>query len=387
MDMEAVLFALLRAEICGETVSDEVRAAISAETMPELYRVSKRQDLSHLIGNSLSKLGLLGQDETSRKFNADSVNAVSRHIRKSHEYHCICSTFEEAGIPFIPLKGTVVWNWYPEPWMRTSTDIDILVKPEDTDAAAQLLVDKLEYANIRKSTHDVSMFSPTGVHVELHYDLIEDTISREQEEILSRVWETATLAQGASFRYELLPALFRFYHIAHMAKHMKNGGCGIRYFLDLWLIDRNLERDKKTEEALLRQGRLTTFAAAAEKLSRVWFGNEVPDPLTDSLAEFILTGGVHGGLKNHVAIRQAKRGDKLQILRSRIFVPYDSLKYYYPVLQKHKWLYPFCQIRRWFRLVFKDDLRRSVQELKLTVGNAEEDSASVASFLSSLDLM
>ena len=30
-------------------------------------------------------------------------------------------------IPFLPLKGSVIRQYYPEPWMRTSCDIDILV--------------------------------------------------------------------------------------------------------------------------------------------------------------------------------------------------------------------------------------------------------------------
>ena len=34
---------------------------------------------------------------------------------------------EEAEIPFILLKGAVVRDFYPEAWMRTSSDIDVLV--------------------------------------------------------------------------------------------------------------------------------------------------------------------------------------------------------------------------------------------------------------------
>ncbi|MBO4954226.1 MAG: nucleotidyltransferase family protein, partial [Clostridia bacterium] len=33
-------------------------------------------------------------------------------------------------IDFMPLKGAVIRQYYPEPWMRTSCDIDIHVKKD-----------------------------------------------------------------------------------------------------------------------------------------------------------------------------------------------------------------------------------------------------------------
>lgn len=386
MTVEQVLFALLREEICGEPVSQEVKEALSSEMLEDLFELSHKHDLAHLVGQALSNLDVLGEDETSEKFRKTTMDAVSRFILKNYEYQRICKIFEDARIPFMPLKGSIIRDWYPEPWMRTSSDIDILVNQGDEDRSAELVVQQLGYRKMQKSSRDISLYSPAGVHLELHYVLLEDAISKE-DEITRKFWETATLAKGFSFRYEMLPAMFRFFHIIHMSNHIKNGGCGIRFFLDLWLIDRNLEWDEETEQALLRRSRLTTFAGVVEKLSRVWFGNEEPDSLTDALAEYVLTGGIYGNLKNQAAIRHAKKGNKLLVLYSRIFVSYDRLKYYYPVLQKHKWLYPFCQIRRWCRLVFTEDMHHSANELKATVENSEEDSISVMSFLSSLELM
>lgn len=47
---------------------------------------------------------------------------------------------------------------------------------------------------------------------------------------------------------------------------------------------------------------------------------------------------------------------------SRIFLSYDSLKVLYPTLQKHRWLTPIMQVRR-FRLLFKGKMKTSLHEL------------------------
>ena len=44
-----------------------------------------------------------------------------------------CNALEKAQIPFVPLKGSVIRKYYPEAWMRTSSDIDVLVHKEDVE--------------------------------------------------------------------------------------------------------------------------------------------------------------------------------------------------------------------------------------------------------------
>ena len=70
-----------------------------------------------------------------------------------------------------------------------------------------------------------------------------------------------------------------------------------------------------------------------------------------TLEEFILTGGNHGSRENRVALNRTKEGGKIGYIFSRIFVGYDRLCRYYPILEKHKWLMPFMQVRRWFKLL------------------------------------
>ena len=234
------------------------------------------------------------------------------------------------------------------------------MRPQDLKTAVAALEEKLGYVAGKPGVHDVTLQCPGGAHMELHFDLIGEGRANSARDILATVWETAKPVESGAYRMEMDEGLFYFYHIAHMAKHFETGGCGIRPFIDLWLLDR--QRPAQADE-LLEKGGLLVFAQAARKLSRVWFGGEAPDELTESLETFLLHGGVYGSADNRVALNQSARGGKLGYLRSRVFAPYEKLKRYYPILETHRWLTPVMQVRRWGMLLRPEVAARTKREL------------------------
>ena len=73
--------------------------------------------------------------------------------------------------------------------MRTSCDIDILVHEKDLRSAISCLVENLKYTEHEQNSHDVSLFSSSGVHLELHYDLVEEGWANSSNAILQKVWD------------------------------------------------------------------------------------------------------------------------------------------------------------------------------------------------------
>jgi hypothetical protein len=231
------------------------------------------------------------------------------------------------------------------------------------------------------------MFSPSGVHVELHFTLIEDQRANRSSEILSDVWSYANVAQGSEYRYEMSDEMFYFYHIAHMAKHMEIGGCGIKPFVDTWILEHRMPHDSVARDELLSQGELLVFANACRALTAVWFSGGEHTEITKGLEDFVLRGGVYGSVDNRVAAQQGKQSGRIAYMLSRIIMPYDTLKHQYPVLLKHKWLLPACQVRRWFRLVFKAGrLKSSVSELKRSASISEKDVSDTTRLFKSIGL-
>lgn len=385
MDKTQLLFALLRIAVCGEPVTEAVKTSCTPEMLEQVYALADRHDLAHLVGQAVSKLAL-PENNAVTKCRQAAMQAFARYMRQSHAYEQTCAALEEAQIPFIPLKGSVLREHYPEPWMRTSCDMDILVKEEELEKATRILEEKLSYSYQGKTSHDVSMATPGGVQLELHYSTIEDYVSKSSERILSGIWEKAVPLEGKNYHTVMPETLFYYYHIAHMAKHFVHGGCGIRSFLDLWIMDKDHSHDPQSREDLLVEGGLLPFAEAARKLSRVWFSGEEYDPLAKQMEGFILSGGTYGTMENYVTVHQAQEGNKLRYVLSRVFLPYDIIKYYYPILQKHKWLTPLYQVVRWFKIAFCGGANHAIKELQTNAATSDTQIHSTAKLLKHLGL-
>ena len=362
MDHETVriLFALLRSAIGEEKLTQEERDAYSSELLDDLLYISKKHDVVHLLVYGLQQNELIDDGNGVEKY---IFNAVYRYEQFRYEYETLCGAFEEARIPFVPLKGAIIRNYYPEPWMRTSCDIDILVRRENLEAAILYLKEKLNYTEKERATHDVSLFSPTGVHVELHFDLVEEGRANNAIGILCDVWNNVSLYEGSKYRYEMSDEFFYFYHIAHMAKHFESGGCGIRPFLDLWILERMENIDRSARDSLLLEGRLLKFADESRGLCQRWFCGKAGDDLMDQMQSFILCGGIYGSVDNRVVLQQSKKHSRLRYIFSRLFISYAKLRRYYPILNKHPWLMPVMQVRRWFMVLKPDVAKMAVREI------------------------
>jgi len=263
------------------------------------------------------------------------------------------------------LKGSVIRKYYPEPWMRTSCDIDVLVHENDIEKAMSFLVKKSGAACKTKGSHDVGLFL-NSVHIELHYSLIESDVVGKADIPLQNVWNYAQQIEQTS-QYTLNEEMFYYYHIAHMAKHFIHGGCGIRPFIDLWLYNRVNTGNTDKRNELLLEGGLVKFSEKTEKLSSVWVEGKKHDITTQEMEGFILRGGVYGTFDNSVIIQQSKKRGKFYYVLSRIFLPYKTLTKYYPKLKRRKWLLPFYEVKRWLEILFSKRIKHGIREF--SIGN------------------
>ncbi len=386
MEENELLFALLRIAVCGEPARETVKAACTPEMLEKVYALADRHDLAHLVGQGASKLNL-PESQILSKCKHAAAQAFARYMWLSRAYDQTCTALEEAKIPFIPLKGSVLRNYYPEPWMRTSCDIDILVREEMLDDAVKVLTQKLDYVAGSKGNHDIPLHSASGVHLELHYDTIHAHYDINGcRNILGQIWEHAQPREPGSVHYLLSDPMFYFYHIAHMAKHFTVGGCGIRTFLDIWILNQKVEHDPQLREDMLRAGGLLKFAQEAQGVAEFWFCGERPNTLTKAISDYILRAGIYGDDDNRAALGQAKTGGKGKHLLRKVFKSYNSLKTTYPILNTHKWLTPVYQVVRWYQLLSHGKMRRIGHELKANINTNQANVSAVSDMLKELEL-
>ncbi len=359
-----------------------LRAAVSGTPTPSvpdeaaLFLLAQRHDLAQVPADVLP-------DVTDGRFRTARYAAVMRYEQQRHELAAVRACFTEAGIAFLPLKGAVLRAWYPQPWWRTGCDIDILVHREELERAVQVLEQELGYRREGAGAHDVSLFSSGGVHLELHFDIAEDSIDERVRAVLADVW-TVSAADG--YEYRMSDAMFYFYHIAHMAKHIESGGCGVRTFLDLWILRHRVPHDAAARQALLERGGLTRFAAVAEQLCERWFSGAPAEDAAVWLEAFILCGGIYGSGETLAAMQQTRDGGRIRYVWELLFLPYRHLQYQYPILTAHPWLYPVCAVRRLVRLLIGRDRRRAAAQLKSAAGVTREERRAAARLMEALGL-
>ena len=364
--IKKVLFLLLRSAVSGELLTDEEARLYNRDMQKSILDAAKRHDIRHLAILGLKNNGLSEDYALEDKL----LSAVYRYETFKRELNALSAALNAAQIPFMPLKGSVIRQYYPEPWMRTNCDIDILVRASDLDRTTEYLERNLSYEFRGRGSHDALLVSKSGKHIELHYALLEGNDAAAQ--VLKSVWENAR--NTGEFRYDMADEMLYFYHIAHMAKHFENGGCGIRPFIDIWVLNHRAEFDRSKREALLKKGGLSTFAAQAELLSEIWFGHAEHTEITKQTEDYILRGGVYGTDANRIAVQQQQKGGSIKYALSKIFIPYDTIKFHYPILQKYRFLTPIMEVRRWGKLIFCGHLKRTVKELKFN-GNISKEQA------------
>ena len=243
-----LLIEIIRHEIKKENATEEFLEKLDTDTLKRILSLSKSHDMAHIVASFLERSGRLPDGEVGEKIKKHKMLAMYRYLGFSRELPAIKETLDDAKIPFIVLKGSVIRKFYPEPWMRTSSDIDILVHEEDVERAREVIEAELEYTTESRNAHEVGMFSPSGVHLELHRTLIEADEFASFESVLSKVWDHTEREAGYEHSLLLTDDMFYYYHVAHMAKHYMHGGCGIRPFVDMYLLNTDSTEAEKNRK-------------------------------------------------------------------------------------------------------------------------------------------
>ncbi len=362
-----LLLQMLRAEL-----NEEENPAVSlpeGEDLIALFRLAKRHDLAHIASSFLYRQGIAMSEETKRKFQKQEMISVYRYEQMKLAFDGICKALEEKAIDYIPLKGLVIRPYYPKESMRTSCDIDILIREEALESAVSAL-EAEGYECRERNYHDVSLFSPFGIHLELHFNIQEN--HEKLDPVLSRAWEYARVEEG--HRYMFDEPFFTFHMFAHMAYHFLSGGCGIRSLMDIWVMKHRMGLPDAVAESLLREAEIWQFAEAVTELSEICFSGAPKDDMSDLLLTYLINGGVYGSSENHAAMAPEAK-TSVEYMARRVFVPYRVIAMEYPAARKYAILYPFCWMGRTGKLFarfFKRRIRKKQVVDRVTETHLDE---------------
>ncbi len=358
-----LLIDLLATQLHQVALSPELRARLTPEVLLKLHKLAKRHDLAHVLGKALMENGVEIPEELAAEFKKADMLAVYRCAQQKQTLEELGACLNRAKIPHIPLKGAVLRAFYPLKTMRTSCDVDVLVQKEDLERACAALA-AAGYQVEEKMYHDVTLISPTKVHLELHFSLREDRAAIDA--LLDRAWDFAV--QEADYQYALTKTFFVFQFFAHLSYHFLNGGPGLRSLMDIWVMERKMGVTYLDAEDLLNEGGISQFAEAMTNLTHTCFDGAPEDAYSKPLLDYILVGGSYGTAQGKIAIKKTEKGGTVGYVFRRLFLPYKTMKRVYPVLERAPVLLPFCWIHRWFLKLFTGRGRQAAKEIKTARG-------------------
>lgn len=345
------IFDMMRSALNGQPLK-EVPAGLDWEYIRQVCQF-------HRIEN-LAAYGMQGNPQKDR---------IPKHIQKSFVHACqkgmareavqkyeqeqILEGFEKAGVDSLPLKGSVLKNYYPSPDMRFLTDLDILFRDEHKEDVRRVLLGLGYQEDHEWEVHDVYI-KPPVMNVEMHY--ICCTQNKELNQFYETIWERAWLIEGKECTYQMSWEDYYIYMVGHAVRHFKLGGIGIRMLLDFVVFEEKLEGmcDRRLVEEELQRAGLLTFEKSIRAFLKDCMEEGKPLNEKDGLLDCVIESGAYGTMDNFLQMRLLEGGDsrwrifitRLKLLASVVLPDMGVMKELYPYLEHYPLLLPAAWIQR-----------------------------------------
>ena len=334
----------------------------------ELYDFGAKHGIENMLYIALSDLSISVPERVMIKFEEAHEMQIMIEATQAIELDDIGEKFKEAGINYMPLKGSVVKYLYPMPDYRKSGDIDILIHPEDEKKVHKIMIDnQYEVDDMDEFELHVGYRKPPMILIEIHDRLLEK--SNRAYSTFKNVWSGTEVNVKNGTEYEMSKELFYVFSVAHFCKHIKNGGAGIKFITDIFLMNKHwkdkMENDKLN--SLIEKSELSEFNEWINKICCHWFeGKNIEDKNVLMLENFILTSGSFGtdeqarNLKKSSMSINGKERVKYKLSKTfrGIFVKYEAMRSDYPILIKYRFLLPAMWVVRLFKILSNRDLTK-----------------------------
>ncbi len=331
---------------------------------------AQRHQICSIMLYGLLAAGFKSDEPQMKQLFSCALTETVIHEHQQVVSKTVFSAFEEAGIDYMPLKGSLLKELYPKPELRVMSDTDILIKTEQYDKVSAVL-QSLGFTLAYESNHEI-VWKRASDTIELHKFLMP-SYNTYYYEYFSDAWSKA--AEVSPYRYRLKQNDEFIFTFTHFAKHYRDGGIGIKHFIDLWLLLSKNDLDIDYIVAELKKIRLDVFFFNVQKALETFFENSAQSSETSELIiNNLIDSGVYGkkeNRKNAYAIRSAgghKVGSiigRLSVIRKMLFPPRKSLCKRYSVLEKAPILLPFCWLLRIVQVIFHPRrVGRSLQAVK-----------------------
>ena len=231
LHVENVIFALLNKKDNIEPLSPSqwerlLQLAVEHSVAPMIYEAIERLPAEHQPPR-----------QVKLKFAVMADRSIQRFRQRSEVIGELLDLYNEAGIPTMIIKGISVARLYPNPELRTFSDVDTYHFGQNREADA-LAAERLGVTP-DDDVHHHSKWVYKGVLVENHYDFVNTKShlsNRDYEQLLKAEAEKAIESewQGRKVMFAS-PRFNALFLMRHMAAHYAAERVSLRHLLD-WKV-------------------------------------------------------------------------------------------------------------------------------------------------------
>ena len=285
--------------------------------------------------------------EVKQKLEMTTFRQVMLSQNQQYALERLFAAFDEAGIAYMPLKGTLLKAMYPKAEMRSMGDADVLIRMEQYDRIREMMP-TLGYTRVAESDHELIWKCP-ALLLELHKRLIP-SYNKDYFAYYGDGWQLAKVQRGS--RYGMTDEDMLIYLFTHFAKHYRDGGIGLKHMVDLWLYRHHKpDLDEAYLQKELTALQLYDFYRHVCRTLAVWFEGAEGDARTALITDFVFGSGMFGSKENHLlsdGVRLSRQGGNAKRRKAvrLVLLPYANMCVKYPWLKKVPVLLPVMWVWR-----------------------------------------
>lgn len=311
-------------------------------------------------------------EEIMHRMRKPFLMSRARALQMEKQLREIIDAFRNEGVQVLVLKGpALALTVYPDPAMRASSDLDLLVLPTQM-AQARAILEHLDYKCLGKRFEHSKDFycEETFIHkskpryhraIELHWDLHSFSgISREAA--LEDLFLRAAKVKSSALTFYTLNAVDSLIHRAINMSIWHNKAIRLIWIYDTALLARELAPPDEwkilQERSIAWRARLALENSL--KMAQVWVGLKMPYGFND-FSNWPRPTQTEASFWSDALLRHEQASSffklhwssssgifqKARFLFHLLFPHPEIIRKYYPTSKK--WLLPFTYIRRLYR--------------------------------------
>lgn len=389
MESRYLFLEILKVALAGKAY--EPVEEISADQWAQIFRIAQQHQLLPVVVDACYQLPGLAGTELLTAARSSVRQQVFSQAQKTAEFLNLYRNLRRAGVRPLVVKGIICRNLYPKPDHRSSSDEDVLIRPEQFDLCHGVMISFGMEAGEDPAHFEQRYEIPyrkkgSPLYIELHRSLFpaDNDAYGELNGYFEQVHDTA--AEEIVEKEQILtmnPTDHLFYLICHSFKHFLYGGFGIRQVCDIVLFARHYGERICWEQVLKNcwEIRADRFAAALFAIGERYLGIPAAFPEfrqmdvdEKPMLEDLLSSGIYGktsperqhsaGMTLNAVIRRKRGKDEGGGMLKSLFPRAASLEGRYPYLKKYPALLPVAWASRIFRFAIKggsDGAKKVVQ--------------------------